>query len=337
MKDIRNFDLSAYNTFGINVHCNRFVEYDNIEELQGLVRSFAATDFPLLLLGGGSNLLFTDDFRGTVLHSAIKGIEVQDDGEYILVKVGSGEVWDDFVSLCITNGWYGAENLSHIPGEVGASAVQNIGAYGAEAKDIIYNVEAVGIATGELAEFSNEDCGYAYRHSKFKAEWRGKYIITHVTYRLAKQFIPCLEYGNLRSELNERGMVNPTAAQVRSVIIDIRNAKLPDPNVTGNAGSFFMNPIVGKDKFVELLKANPGMPHFIVDATHVKIPAGWLIEKCGWKGKSLGHAGVHPKQALVLVNLGAASGKEIVRLCKAIQEDVANKFGIPLVPEVNIL
>lgn len=337
MKDIRNFDLSAYNTFGINVHCNRFVEYDNIEELQGLVRSFAATDFPLLLLGGGSNLLFTDDFRGTVLHSAIKGIEVQDDGEYILVKVGSGEVWDDFVSLCITNGWYGVENLSHIPGEVGASAVQNIGAYGAEAKDIIYNVEAVGIATGELAEFSNEDCGYAYRHSKFKAEWRGKYIITHVTYRLAKQFIPCLEYGNLRSELNERGMVNPTAAQVRSVIIDIRNAKLPDPNVTGNAGSFFMNPIIGKDKFVELLKANPGMPHFIVDATHVKIPAGWLIEKCGWKGKSLGHAGVHPKQALVLVNLGAASGKEIVRLCKAIQEDVANKFGIPLVPEVNIL
>lgn len=337
MKDIRNFDLSAYNTFGINVHCNRFVEYDNIEELQGLVRSFAATDFPLLLLGGGSNLLFTDDFRGTVLHSAIKGIEVQDDGEYILVKVGSGEVWDDFVNLCITNGWYGAENLSHIPGEVGASAVQNIGAYGAEAKDIIYNVEAVGIATGELAEFSNEDCGYAYRHSKFKAEWRGKYIITHVTYRLAKQFIPCLEYGNLRSELNERGMVNPTAAQVRSVIIDIRNAKLPDPNVTGNAGSFFMNPIIGKDKFVELLKANPGMPHFIVDATHVKIPAGWLIEKCGWKGKSLGHAGVHPKQALVLVNLGAASGKEIVRLCKAIQEDVANKFGIPLVPEVNIL
>ena len=255
MKDIRNFDLSAYNTFGINVHCNRFVEYDNIEELQGLVRSFAATDFPLLLLGGGSNLLFTDDFRGTVLHSAIKGIEVQDDGEYILVKVGSGEVWDDFVSLCITNAWYGAENLSHIPGEVGASAVQNIGAYGAEAKDIIYNVEAVGIATGELAEFSNEDCGYAYRHSKFKAEWRGKYIITHVTYRLAKQFIPCLEYGNLRSELNERGMVNPTAAQVRSVIIDIRNAKLPDPNVTGNAGSFFMNPIIGKDKFVELLKS----------------------------------------------------------------------------------
>ena len=341
MKDIRDYSLLAHNTFGIDAKCKRFLEYSSVEEAQQIVAGLTAADQPLLILGGGSNLLLTGDYEGTVIHSAIKGIEVLDNeklhsSDSVFLSCGSGEVFDDVVAYAVEHGYHGAENLSIIPGEVGASAVQNIGAYGVEAKDIIYKVEAVEIATGKVVVFDNQDCQYSYRQSRFKHEWKDKYLVTHVIYRLSKHFVPDLDYGNIRTSLAAKKIGNPTAQQLRDVIIEIRNAKLPDPKVQGNAGSFFMNPIVQKAKYEELAALYPGMPHYTIDAEHEKIPAGWMIDQCGWKGKSLGPAGVHDKQALVLVNRGGAKGQDVVRLCKAIQDDVFHKFGIEIHPEVNI-
>ena len=348
MKDIRNHSLKEHNTFGISAVCDRFVEFDTESELRQLLRRerFAKQQEPLLILGGGSNLLLTGNFHGTVLHSAIVGIEnvtefisgtSDESSSDILVRVGSGVVWDDFVAKCVECGWHGAENLSLIPGEVGASAVQNIGAYGVEAKDIIERVEALEVDTGEPVVFENADCGYGYRQSRFKGEWKDEYVVTHVTYRLSSVFTPKLDYGNIRSALAERGIDIPTPKQLRETIIDIRQAKLPDPKVLGNGGSFFMNPVVGRAKYEELAALYPAMPHYVVDADHVKIPAGWMIDQCGWKGRRLGRAGVHEKQALVLVNLGGATGQDVVSLCEAIRHDVMEKFGIEIRPEVNIV
>lgn len=345
MKDLKDYSLLAHNTFGIDAKCSRFVEYASVEEAQQLVASLTEADQPLLILGGGSNLLLTGDYQGTVLHSAIMGIEVMENSSFenqedekgsVFLKCGSGEVFDDVVAYAVEHGYHGAENLSIIPGEVGASAVQNIGAYGVEAKDIIYKVEAVEIATGKVVHFDNADCQYSYRQSKFKHEWRDKYLVTHVIYRLSKTFTPDLDYGNIRTSLADKHIAEPTAQQLRDVIIEIRNAKLPDPKVEGNAGSFFMNPIVEKAKYDELAAQYPGMPHYTIDAEHEKIPAGWMIDQCGWKGKSLGRAGVHDKQALVLVNRGGATGEEIVKLCETIRKDVFEKFGIEIHPEVNV-
>lgn len=337
MKDFYDFNLKEHNTFGIDVKCRRFIEFESVDELLQIVNSLTDADKPLLVLGGGSNMLFTADYEGTVLHSAIKGhVAVQTD-EGIMLRCGSGEVWDDIVSLCVSNRMYGAENLSLIPGDVGASAVQNIGAYGAEAKDIILKVEAVDLQTGKMCEFTNEECEYAYRKSKFKGEWRNRFVITYVTYKLSEVFCPCLDYGNIRAELEKRNIKVPTAEQLRNVIIDIRNEKLPDPRVEGNAGSFFMNPVVPKAKYEELVARFGNVPHYSVDDNNEKIPAGWMIDQCGWKGKSLGKAGVHSRQALVLVNRGGAEGKDIVALCDAIKRDVKDKFGIDIVPEVNII
>ena len=337
MKDFYDFNLKEHNTFGIDVKCRRFIEFESVDELLQIVNSLTDADKPLLVLGGGSNMLFTADYEGTVLHSAIKGhVAVQTD-EGIMLRCGSGEVWDDIVSLCVSNRMYGAENLSLIPGDVGASAVQNIGAYGAEAKDIILKVEAVDLQTGKMCEFTNEECEYAYRKSKFKGEWRNRFVITYVTYKLSEVFCPCLDYGNIRAELEKRNIMVPTAEQLRNVIIDIRNEKLPDPKVEGNAGSFFMNPVVPKAKYEELVARFGNVPHYSVDDNNEKIPAGWMIDQCGWKGKSLGKAGVHSRQALVLVNRGGAEGKDIVALCDAIKRDVRDKFGIDIVPEVNII
>jgi len=349
MKDIRDYSLLAHNTFGIDARCKRFLEYSSVEEAQQIVAGLTAADQPLLILGGGSNLLLTGDYEGTVIHSAIKGIEVLDNetlaaagGEnlknpdFVFLNCGSGEVFDDVVAYAVEHGYHGAENLSIIPGEVGASAIQNIGAYGVEAKDIIYKVETVEIATGKVVVFDNQDCQYSYRQSRFKHEWKDKYLVTHVIYRLSKHFVPDLDYGNIRTSLTAKGIENPTAQQLRDVIIEIRNAKLPDPKVQGNAGSFFMNPIVEKAKYEELVAQYPGMPHYTIDAGHEKIPAGWMIDQCGWKGKSLGRAGVHDKQALVLVNRGGATGQEIVNLCETIRKDVKQKFGIDIHPEVNV-
>jgi UDP-N-acetylmuramate dehydrogenase len=337
VKDFYDFNLKEHNTFCIDVKCRRFIEFESVDELLQIVNSLTDADKPLLVLGGGSNMLFTADYEGTVLHSAIKGhVAVQTD-EGIMLRCGSGEVWDDIVSLCVSNRMYGAENLSLIPGDVGASAVQNIGAYGAEAKDIILKVEAVDLQTGKMCEFTNEECEYAYRKSKFKGEWRNRFVITYVTYKLSEVFCPCLDYGNIRAELEKRNIKVPTAEQLRNVIIDIRNEKLPDPKVEGNAGSFFMNPVVPKAKYEELVARFGNVPHYSVDDNNEKIPAGWMIDQCGWKGKSLGKAGVHSRQALVLVNRGGAEGKDIVALCDAIKRDVKDKFGIDIVPEVNII
>ena len=334
MKIECDYSLLEHNTFGIDAKCRRFVEYESVEEAQEAVRSLKEEDHPLLILGGGSNLLLTEDYKGTVLHSGISFIEDVGGGR---VRCVSGYVWDDFVAYCVSHGLYGAENLSIIPGECGASAVQNIGAYGAEAKDLIEEVEAVEIATGRVRHFKNTDCGYSYRQSRFKHEWRNKYLITSVTYRLSSTYRPRLDYGNIRTALAERGIAHPTADELRQTIIAIRNAKLPDPKVTGNAGSFFMNPIVSKGKYDELAAQYERMPHYTIDSTHEKIPAGWMIEQCGWKGRSLGRAGVYDKQALVLVNLGGAAGADVVRLFEAIQHDVKEKFGIEIHPEVNVV
>ena len=292
------------------------------------------TDMPYIIIGGGSNLLLTRDFDGIVVHSALKGMTFEDGNR---MRCGSGTCFDDIVAASIEAGYYGLENLSLIPGDVGASAVQNIGAYGVEAKDHILNVCVVEIPTGRLHIFGNGECEYSYRQSRFKQDWRNRYLITMVTYELSRTFHPHLDYGNIRSELERRGITEPTAQQLREVIIDIRNAKLPDPKVMGNAGSFFMNPIVSREKYEQLAAQYAGMPYYVVDAEHVKIPAGWMIDQCGWKGRAMGRAGVHDKQALVLVNRGGATGQEIVALCEAVQHDVMEKFGIEIHPEVNII
>ena len=341
MKDICNYSLLAHNTFGIEASCDRFIEYTTEAEAQEAACVITSSEKPFLIVGEGSNLLLTSDFAGVVVHSAIKGIDVvpapTTDANHVYVRCGSGVVWDDVVAYSVEQGWHGAENLSLIPGEVGASAVQNIGAYGSEVKDIIYKVEAIEIATGKSCFFTNEECEYSYRKSRFKKDWKDKYIITHVTYRLSTIFNSHLEYGNIRKELDKEGIEHPTAMQLRNAIIRIREDKLPDPKIEGNAGSFFMNPVVSMEKFNELLAEYPEMPHYEVDEDHEKIPAGWMIDQCGWKGKSLGRAGVHSKQALVLVNKGGATGNDIVCLCDHIRKDVQDKFGIDIHPEVNII
>lgn len=332
MKDLKNYSLKLHNTFGIDAKCSRFVEFAHEEEVVKFVTGGELTE-PFFVLGGGANILFTKDFNGTILHSAIK--DVHRDGN--LLRFGSGVEWDSVVSYAVENGLYGSENLSIIPGEVGASAVQNIGAYGVEVKDLITAVEAVDLKTGEKVVFENSDCEYGYRQSRFKNEWKGRYFITYVTYRFEKEFRPKLEYGNILSYLESHGKNNPTAQELRNAIIEIRNSKLPDTKVLGNGGSFFINPIVGRAKYEELRTTYPEMPHYTIDEEHEKIPAGWLIEKCGWKGKSLGRAGVYEKQALVLVNRGGASGEEILNLCRAICVDVKKQFDIEIHPEVNII
>lgn len=333
MIDQENYSLLRHNTFGIDAKCKRFIEYSSVEEAQQVARMITDADQPLLILGGGSNLLLTGDYNGTVLHSGIRFLEQTDECH---IRCGSGFIWDDVVDYCVANNLYGAENLSIIPGEVGASAVQNIGAYGAEAKDLIECVEAVEIETGQICRFTNTECAYSYRQSKFKHAWKNRFLITAVTYKLSKTYNPKLDYGNIRVALAAKGIDNPTAMQLRETIIDIRNAKLPDPKVLGNAGSFFMNPVVSTHKYNQLAQQYVGMPHYTIDSEYEKIPAGWLIEQCGWKGKVLGKAAVHNKQALVLVNCGGATGSEVVQLYKTIQHDVKQKFDIEIKPEVNI-
>ena len=336
MKIFRDYSLLPHNTFGMDVKASVFIEYASVKELKEVL-SLYVKDNQWLHIGKGSNLLFTGDFSGIILHSAIKGYEViHEDTNEVVVRVGAGEVWDDFVAMTVENEWYGAENLSLIPGEVGASAVQNIGAYGVEAKDLIVGVEAIEVSTGKESIFKNEECGYAYRESVFKSSLKYQYLVTHVSYRLKKT--PCyhLDYGNIRLEL-EKQKVRLTLANVRQAIISIREAKLPDPKLQGNAGSFFMNPVISREHFEALLVDYPLMPHYEVDAESIKIPAAWMIDQCGWKGKRLGRAGVHDKQALVLVNLGGAVGTEVIALSEAIQKSVYEKFGINILPEVNFI
>ena len=309
------------------------MEFDDEAEAVEVARILRESAIPYIIIGGGSNLLLTKDYDGIVVRSGILGIRIEGDK----MICGSGEVFDEMVEDALMAGLYWMENLSLIPGDVGASAVQNIGAYGVEAKDLILEVQAIDIATGRTVTIPAKDCQYGYRQSRFKQDWKNRYLITQVTYGLSTTFVPHLDYGNIRAELERKGITEPTARQLRDTIIGIRQAKLPDPKVEGNAGSFFMNPIVSREKYEQLAAQYEGMPHYEIDADHVKIPAGWMIDQCGWKGKTLGRAGVHDKQALVLVNRGGATGSEIVTLCETIRQDVQHRFGIDIHPEVNII
>ncbi|WP_294592784.1 UDP-N-acetylmuramate dehydrogenase [uncultured Bacteroides sp.] len=322
------------NTFGFNVKTDVWLEYESVEELERWIAEGRIAS-PYLHIGAGSNLLFVKDYKGTVLHSCISEVEVTaEDEDKVSVRVGAGVVWDDFVGYCVDHNWYGAENLSLIPGEVGASAVQNIGAYGVEVKDLISSVETINIQ-GEKRVYQVDECEYAYRKSLFKQPEMKSVFVTYVNFCLSKKEHYTLDYGTIRQEL----MKHPVAdlKTLRRVIIDIRESKLPDPKVLGNAGSFFMNPIVPRVQFEELKQQYPSMPSYDVDAGRVKIPAGWMIDQCGWKGKALGPAAVHDKQALVLVNLGGAAGKDVIALSDAVRASVREKFGIEIHPEVNFI
>lgn len=322
------------NTFGFDVKTDVWLEYQSIEELERWIAEGRVAS-PYLHIGAGSNLLFVKDYRGTVLHSCIDEVTITaEDEDKVFVRVGAGVVWDDFVGYCVEHNWYGAENLSLIPGEVGASAVQNIGAYGVEVKDLISSVETINIQSKKRV-YQVDECEYAYRKSLFKQPEMKSVFVTYVNFCLSKKEHYTLDYGTIRQEL----MKHPVAdlKTLRRVIIDIRESKLPDPKVLGNAGSFFMNPIVPRVQFEELKQQYPSMPCYDVDADRVKIPAGWMIDQCGWKGKSLGPAAVHDKQALVLVNLGGASGKDVIALSDAVRASVREKFGIEIHPEVNFI
>lgn len=332
-----DYSLLKHNTFGMDVKARCFIEYTTVDDLRKLLVEMARTgeNKSMLSIGGGSNLLFAGDFKGTVLHSLIKGVEIcREDDNAVWLRVGAGENWDDFVAYCVAHQWYGAENLSAIPGEVGASAIQNIGAYGAEVKDIIAQVEVVEVDNAEKHVFEVQECKYSYRQSIFKNEWKGKFIVTYVMYKLSKIPVFHIDYGNLKAILEGKSL---TLENVRNAVCEVRHSKLPDPSVLGNAGSFFMNPIVPREQFDKLRVEYPSIPYYEVDECSVKIPAGWMIDQCGWKGRSLGNAGVHDKQALVLVNLGSATGKDIMQLAHKVQEDVKRKFGIDIHPEVNYI
>lgn len=332
---MKNYNLKMHNTFGIEAVADEFLEYHSEEELLQFIKE-GRLEGRLLHIGAGSNLLFVNPiFHGTVLHSLIKGIEVIcEDEDHVWVRVGAGEVWDDFVAYCVEHQWYGAENLSLVPGEVGAAAVQNIGAYGVEVKDLITVVETLGL-DGEHHDFQVAECQYAYRDSIFKRPDMKHLFVTHVQLCLSKKEQYHTEYGSIRSEISKLDVLNIN--ELRNIIIAIRQSKLPDPSVLGNAGSFFKNPVVDRSKFEELDKQYEHMPYYEIDAAHVKIPAGWLIEQTGWKGRALGPAAVHDKQALVLVNRGGATGADIVALSDTVCSAVYDKFGIEISPEVNFI
>lgn len=336
MRFYQHHSLKKYNTFGLDVYAGYFVEYSSKDELSEILNSEVVRKNQLLAIGQGSNLLFLGDFDGVIVHSALKGITLIEESEdSVMLEVGSGVVWDDLVEYCVQHGWHGIENLSLIPGEVGASAIQNIGAYGVELKDVLQKVKAVRIADGETKIFTCEDCRYGYRESIFKKELKGQYIILSIVIKLSKKQVFNLTYHHLEKEVLQRGEIN--LRNVRDTIIAIREAKLPNPKKIGNAGSFFMNPVVNRKKFEDLQSAYPQIPHYFVSDTREKIPAAWLIEQCGWKGKRVGNVGVYAHQALVLVNYGDAKGQEIADLACQIQADVDAKFGIKLIPEVNFI
>ena len=326
-----NISLLPYNTFRMDVKAKIFAEYSSVEELRALLEQYKGE--PLLHIGAGSNLLFTKDFDGVILHSAMRRARcVSEDADYVWIEAENGLVLDELIAQLCDMGISGLENLSYIPGEVGASAVQNVGAYGVEAKDVIESVRAVSIADGAERIFSNAECQYGYRDSIFKNSLRGKYIITHVVYRLNKHFEPKLNYGNLSSEVGS----NSTPMSVREAVIRIRQQKLPEVSELGSAGSFFKNPIVPREVYEAIAAQYEKVPHYEQEGG-IKIPAAWLIEQCGWKGKMMGGAQCYEKQPLVLVNRNNATPEDIVNLAAAICKDVQDKFGITISPEVNYI
>ena len=336
MKFIQNISLKAFNTFGIDVSARQFITCTSIQELSEIL--FINKGNPLLILGGGSNMLFTKDFNGTVIKNEIKGISiVKEDDQHIYIKAGGGEVWQDFVTYCVDHNYGGIENLSLIPGTVGASPIQNIGAYGVEIKDTFHELTAYHIEDNKLLTFNKEECKFGYRDSIFKNEYKNKLFIVDVTFRLDKHPIFKTSYGDIEAKIKEQHIEVLNVKAISDIICDIRKSKLPDPAVVGNAGSFFKNPVVDKAVSNAILANYPTAPHFKVDDLHDKIPAAWLIEQCGWKGKSDGEVGCHAKQPLVLINLGKADGQSIYNLSQKIMDSVKKKFGVALEREVNIL
>ncbi|MGM0477672.1 MAG: UDP-N-acetylmuramate dehydrogenase [Bacteroidota bacterium] len=331
-----NVDIAPYTTFGISARVKSLGIFSSTEELCKVLKQYSGEE--LTILGGGSNVLFTQNYNGLVLVNRIKGVKVvYEDDDAVEVQVGAGENWHEFVLHSIENGWGGIENLSLIPGSVGASPMQNIGAYGVEIKDVFKELTAFNIATREEETFDHPACEFGYRESVFKRALKGKYIITSVTYRLSKQHEPNTSYGAIEAELERKGVDHPTIKDVSDAVISIRQTKLPDPKKIGNAGSFFKNPVVSINVLEKIKDNYPKVPFYPVDDNRVKVPAGWLIDTAGWKGKRFGDYGVHTNQALVLVNYDNAEGQEIYDLSQRILEDVKERFDIELEREVNII
>ncbi len=334
---LSNISLRSYNTFGIEVFANSMVKVDSNEQLKDILLDTRSQSIEKLILGGGSNILFTQDFKGMVIHNCIQGIVCTYENESAInLHVGSGETWHNFVLFCVNHGYAGVENLSLIPGTVGAAPLQNIGAYGVEVKNVIESVETIDSVTGEFRLFNNDECEFGYRESIFKHQLKGKYVITAVNFRLNKIPVFHTEYGDIRRVLEENKITELSIKAISDAVIQIRKSKLPDPAEIGNAGSFFKNPEISISEFEEVKRQYPNIPGYPT-MRGVKVAAGWLIEQAGWKGFRSGSIGVHPKQALVLVNYGGGTGKEIKDLSREIQKSVQEKFGITLLPEVNFI
>lgn len=334
-----NIDIKEFTTFKVPSICKYFTEITTIDELQEAIDFSRKKKLTIMPLGGGSNILFVKPFNGLVVKINLKGItETFKNEDYVYVSAYAGENWDDFVQSCVSKNYGGLENLSLIPGNVGTSPLQNIGAYGVEIKDCFFSLKALHIESGKVENFTRERCNFGYRESYFKNEGKDKYIILEVTFLLTRRnHMLHMEYGAIQEELIKKNISNPTIQDVREVVMQIRKSKLPDPKVYGNAGSFFKNPVISNEKFERLQTDYPTIPHYQLENHTVKIPAGWLIEQVGWKGRNQKQAAVHNKQALVLINLGNATGNEVYDLSFAIINDVKDKFGIDLTREVNII
>lgn len=335
----QNISLQPFNTFGIQVKADFFTSMKSADMLLALLQDPQWKAMPKFILGGGSNTLFTQDFAGLVIKNDIQGIQcIDEDDNHLWLKIGAGENWHELVMHCIQHGFHGVENLSLIPGTVGAAPIQNIGAYGVELRDVFHQLEAVDIHRGEIKIFDNAQCEFDYRNSVFKTKYKDQYVITNVTLKLNKKPNFNLSYGAVQETLKEMHIHDLTLKAVSDAVIHIRQSKLPDPKVIGNAGSFFKNPVISANQFKQLQEKFPHIPHYPADSSDsIKIAAGWLIEQCGWKGKRIGHIGVHDKQALVIVNYGSGTGNAIRDLALQIQNSVLEKFQIQLVPEVNII
>ncbi len=338
MKLQQHVNLKPYNTFGIIAFAEYFTEIFSVDDLLQIINNETLQHLPKLILGGGSNLLFTQDFNGLIIKNSIKGIEkIKEDEQHVFIKAFAGEVWHDLVQYAIAHNYGGMENLSLIPGQVGAAPMQNIGAYGVEIESIFDSLEAIDLQNGTTKIFTKEACGFGYRESIFKKVAKGKYCIVSVTFRLNKQPVFNTSYGAIQDTLQQMGVAELNVKAISDAVIHIRTSKLPDPKVLGNAGSFFKNPEIAKEHFLQLQQQYPAMPHYPAADDKIKVPAGWLIEQCGWKGKRIGNTGSHAQQALVLVNYGNATGEEIKNLSQQIQQSVKEKFGIDLTPEVNFV
>lgn len=334
----RGISLKALNTFGIDARAAFFCEITTEDELKEILKNYEFRYLPKLILGGGSNILFTKDFEGIVIKVCNKGIEIVEESEdSVTVKVAAGETWPDFVNYCILKNWGGIENLSLIPGCVGASPIQNIGAYGVEMKDTFVELEAFDLSCPRTKTIKKEECKLGYRDSIFKREFRNKFVILSVTFKLSKKPVPNISYGSLEKELKALGIAKPSIKQIGDTVSKIRQSKLPDPAEYGNAGSFFKNPVIAPEVFKKIKLKHPAISHFKQEDKNIKLAAAWLIEECGWKGYASGNYGVHEDQSLILVNFGGAKGKEIQKLSELIKRSVFSKFGVELETEVNII